>query len=102
MAEPRQDFKETELSSYIRNQGPPGPKDKPYAPGFGWLGIVDISVVGQLSSLGSLLLRGQWEGGDFKSRHQQREFFRSAAGTSAVDGCHLHYCKSHMNGVPGS
>lgn len=62
MAEPRQDFKGTELSSYIRNQGPPEPKDKPYAPGFGWLGIVDISVVGQLSSLGSLLLRGQWEG----------------------------------------
>lgn len=37
MAEPQQDFKGAEMSSYIGNQEPPGPKDKPYAPGFGSL-----------------------------------------------------------------
>lgn len=46
-----------------------------------WIaGNADISAVGQLSSLGEPVLWGQWEGSDFKSRYQQREFFRSAAG----------------------
>lgn len=66
------------------NQGPGTYGPRFYAPGFGSLGIVDIRVVGKLSSL--------WE-----PRVSSREF----SGSSATEGGHhLHdYWKSHKNGV---
>lgn len=67
-----------------------------------WIaGNADISAVRQLSSLGACCFGGNGKGAILSPGTSKESSLGLQLGC-AMNGCHLHYCKSHMNGVPGS